>query len=290
VETGKNDGKTGKKTNAVLGRVLKRLGIISGAVLAIKPVADMINAILQFAVFGIIKYLEWISGGIKRIIEGFETIFGGVKDFGEAAWEYLKKAWNWALDFGEKIWEWIKTAWNWTLSIGEKIWEWIKTAWNWALDFGEKIWEWIKTAWNWALSIGEKIWEWIKTAWNWTLSIGDKIWEFIKTQWKWGLDIGKKLWAWIKQKLGGGDDSGDSNNNGFSGSGFTGSFDSLQDGIITKDGKIIKTHPNDTIIATQTPSLGGGSKNFYFYGVTPKEMLDVIKKELAGEVNLTSRF
>jgi len=61
------------------------------------------------------------------------------------------------------------------------------------------------------------------------------------------------------------------------------------DAIVTKD-RVIKTDPNDTIIATKGGMGTGSNKTFNFYGVTPKEMLDVIKRELANDRNISSRF
>ena len=63
------------------------------------------------------------------------------------------------------------------------------------------------------------------------------------------------------------------------------------DFIVTKGGRVIETSPEDTIIATKNPEgLGGGTKTFNFYGVTPQQMIDTIKRELGVDVFRSSRF
>ena len=63
------------------------------------------------------------------------------------------------------------------------------------------------------------------------------------------------------------------------------------DAIIKPDGSIIETDPRDTLIATKTPELlGGGSKTFNFYGVTSREMTDILKREIAIPSLRSSRF
>jgi len=57
----------------------------------------------------------------------------------------------------------------------------------------------------------------------------------------------------------------------------------VSDAIIS-GGQVIQTSPNDMIIATNKQSGTGGSKVFNFYGVTPQEMINVIKAELGGSV------
>ena len=60
--------------------------------------------------------------------------------------------------------------------------------------------------------------------------------------------------------------------------------------IITKSGKVIHTNPNDTIIATQTPGAQGGGNTFNFYGVTPDDFIDTIKRELGVDILRSGRF
>ena len=65
----------------------------------------------------------------------------------------------------------------------------------------------------------------------------------------------------------------------------------VDDAIIKPNGQVIKTNPQDTIIATKNPEgLGGGNKTFIFNGVTPQQVIDVIKRELGVDVIRSSRF
>ena len=85
-------------------------------------------------------------------------------------------------------------------------------------------------------------------------------------------------------KIGGGKSSG--GNNITSGGGEN------QDFIQRPGQRATPFSSQDTIIGVKnTGGLGGGgSKVFNFYGVTPQEMMDTIKRELATEVNASSRF
>jgi len=62
------------------------------------------------------------------------------------------------------------------------------------------------------------------------------------------------------------------------------------DAIIKPNGQIIRTNPNDTIIATQTPGNIGGNTTLNFYGVTPQEMITAMERHLGKGVIRASRF
>lgn len=59
-------------------------------------------------------------------------------------------------------------------------------------------------------------------------------------------------------------------------------FTKVNDAIITKDGKVIQTSPDDTITASKGGG-GGGGKTLNFYGVTPQEMMEYIRRELGPD-------
>jgi len=66
---------------------------------------------------------------------------------------------------------------------------------------------------------------------------------------------------------------------------------SVDDAIIKPNGQVIETDPKDTIIATRNPEASmGGNKTFIFNGVTPQQVIDVIKRELGVDVIRSSRF
>jgi len=64
----------------------------------------------------------------------------------------------------------------------------------------------------------------------------------------------------------------------------------VDDAIITKDGQVIQTNPEDTIIATQSPQNIGGAKNFIFNGMVPEQVIEFVKKELAKDGFAHGRF
>lgn len=66
--------------------------------------------------------------------------------------------------------------------------------------------------------------------------------------------------------------------------------DRIADGIITKDGKVIKTHPNDTIMAMQNPGKMGSTNNFYFNGMGMDEAMQRVKRELRQDLNTATRL
>ena len=72
--------------------------------------------------------------------------------------------------------------------------------------------------------------------------------------------------------------------------GIFGGGDRVGDAIIKPNGQVIRTDPNDTLIATKNPEGIGGSKTFNFFGVTPQEMIDVIERELGTRLNNSGRF
>jgi len=65
----------------------------------------------------------------------------------------------------------------------------------------------------------------------------------------------------------------------------------VNDAIITKTGQVVRTNPNDTIIATQNPAAlpgntgsnnAGGGVTLNFYGVTTDDMIQRVE-EVLGE-------
>lgn len=240
---------------------------------------------------------EFIWGIIK---DGWEIL----KNVGQWIWDtILKPAWEVLKNVGQWIWNTIlKPAWEFLLNVGEKIWtEILLPAWEFLKEVGLWIWtEILEPAFKWLSDIGSKIWGVIKDTWNWALNIGSKVWEAFKAAAIWTVDLGAKLWAWVKSKLDFGKDKEDlgkydKHGNYVGDKGKYNEFgEKVDDAIIKPDGTIIRTHPNDTIIATQTPEAlmggGGGTHNLYFYGVTPQEMINVIKRELGTNTLMSTRF
>lgn len=67
--------------------------------------------------------------------------------------------------------------------------------------------------------------------------------------------------------------------------------ESVDDAIIKPDGTIIRTNPNDTLIATQSPgSSGGRTMIFNFYGFTMDQAIERIKRELGSDQLIAGRY
>lgn len=69
---------------------------------------------------------------------------------------------------------------------------------------------------------------------------------------------------------------------------FTRADEVVQDAIITKRGEVIKTDPNDTIIATKNLGGLGGGNTFIFNGFGMDEAMERVKRELGTDINTNS--
>jgi len=63
---------------------------------------------------------------------------------------------------------------------------------------------------------------------------------------------------------------------------YGGQSKKVNDLIITKDGQVFETHPDDMIIATKGSMPLTIDEQFNFYGVSPDKMIQIIKRELGG--------
>jgi len=73
---------------------------------------------------------------------------------------------------------------------------------------------------------------------------------------------------------------------------------SVDDAIIQPNGRIIRTNPRDTLIATKNPGElfnpsnknGGTTVNFIFNGLSNEQMMEKIRREFGTRQTMTSRF
>ena len=329
-DMGKMSGDTGSSTSASPGKggnnlasgfkgILKALGPL--AILAsLKPIQDLLALILNFAVFGIIKSLiliwDWALAIGADWAAWWETgvaiwtsIVDWVKNVVSTIKEWFSNAITWIKELPGKIWtnikegfEWIKEkfvdAIQWIIGLPERIWgfikdgfEWIKEkldiVWEKIVDVKDSIIEWLGNAVDWIKNLPNNIWSAIKEGFQWIKDKVIEVWNSIKSLPQLIWDKIKALASLIATKIKEALPKNPFRRN----KNVDENGEPIEDAIITTDGRVLKTHPNDTIIATQNPGgLGGGQKIFNFYGVTPQEMMDVIKKELASNVNRTSRL
>ena len=302
----KDDAAKSKKSNGLLGNILSALGPLA-VLLTLKPVTDILSLILNFFMLGIIQIqklrIDLINAIITKLGEGWEYLKGlwetlkvKLTELKDLFVEWLALAIEWIKGLPAMIWEFLK-------GLPEQIWGYIQQGFNWLVEkFGilkeklgelkEKLVEKLTQLkdklvtkflglWETIKGLPGKIWEKIKEGFTWIKDKVAGVWESIKALPQLIWDKMKALAAMIGTAI---------KNTVGSLNPFKKST-SVNDAIIKPDGSVIKTHPNDTIIATQTPgSVGGGGKTFNFYGVTPQQMIDEVKRQLATEVNTASRY
>lgn len=315
-----NTKKQTKATGSKLGGIIK--GLAPLAILSqLKPIQDLLNILLGFIAFGILKVIKGIGNGIKSLPEklktigeipakAFRTVIGGLETFFKNIFDPIKKTWNTikekisdfkdnlvskVQELREKFNEFKENIKNLKDKVVDKLssiissigafftdlWSKMKEKFN---DFVENL----KTTWQNIKRLPEKIRDKIKTLWDdlkksfnekieGLVSVVEKVRDFLSDIWNGIKNLASDIADKIRGAIG--------NLNPFKRS------TSVDDAIIKPNGNVIKTNPNDTIIATQTPNnMGGGQKVFNFYGVTPEEMVDTIRRELRTDLYNNSRL
>jgi len=300
-------GKQGKKRSRMLA---KGIGIIAGILALLKTVQPLLDAgklflsIIMLAIFKLVKF--FMTGGFKNLIN---TVWTKIVEWLKIGWEFLKalpgkiweflktlpaKIWGFIKGLGTIIWNFIKAGFGWIIEklivVKDKLVAWLTNIWNtlkeWfgivvdkLVEWLSPILDWVKRVWSKIKELAGLIWEKIKVGFQWIKDKVTDVWNAIKNLpgkiWEKLKDLGKVIAEAVKAILpfGGGAD------------------DVVKDAIITKNGKVIKTNPNDTIVATQNPnSLGGGGKTINMFGVTPQEMIDTIRREFREDLNQAGRF
>lgn len=314
-------GKGGGGFFAGIGKSLVNIaaGILT-AITAMKPVQDMVKLGLSIIAFYLVKFVKWMAEVIPEALNYLAGLPGKI-------WEWIKQGWDWVVNklielkdkFVEwlsalpgKIWELLKEGWNWVVNklieLKDKFVEWLSNLPERIREKLRELWDYLGEKWENFKELmreklellKEKLKEWIDKAKDWFKELPIKIkekltelWNTLKETWQRFTDKLQSIWDSIKalpqriwdfmKNLGSIIASAIK-------SFFGGKSTSVDDAIIKPDGSIIKTHPNDTIIATQNPGGLGGGKVFNFYGVTPQEMVDVIRRELADDIRYSTRF
>jgi len=178
----------------------------------------------------------------------------------DAVKNLLSNVWNTLVEKFTLVIDWFKTLWT---AFTDKL----TLVWNILKELPEKIWTLLKEGFNWLKDR-------LTDAWNAITELPSRIWDFMKGLPQLIADAIKGFFGGIGSFLG-----------------FGSKSTSVGDAIIRPDGSIIKTDPNDTLIATQNPNgQGGGDKYFYFYGVTEDMFIDKIKRELMTDVLKAGRY
>lgn len=278
-------------------------GAAVGILFALKPLTDLFKILISFASIGLFRLVRsakflieaiTILGiiTIKKLKDGWDILKSGFRKFIDFAKELPGKIWAFIKELPGKIWEFMKAGFNF---VKDKIVEWsgklvegIKTLWEGAkgllvkgIERGKALFIKLK---EFAIDFKNKlkilpgmIWTKLKEGFNFVkdkltvlinkiVGLPQLIWNKLKGLAVLLADAIKDVLPFSKKKVG--------------------------DAIIRPNGDVIETDPRDTLVATQNPnSLGGGGGNtFVFNGVTPQEMIDVIRRELGTDINSISRF
>lgn len=251
---------------------------------------------------------------MEKLGEGWKWLTDIIAEWWGKAIEWIKalpgKIWEWLKALPGLIWEWLKAGFEWLVNTLKQGWEWLTSKLGELKDkFVEKVIELKEKLVSKFIELRDKFKEnlekvknklsnWLMVAVEWLKALPGKIWD--KTKQLAGL-----IWDKIKQGFNSivnaisklnpfkskGSSSGKFRDSSNVEKGSDGIYRRINDAIITKTGNIIHTNPNDTLIATQNPSsLGGGTNNFNFYGVTMQEAIDKVKQTIESDRIKSTRF
>jgi len=116
------------------------------------------------------------------------------------------------------------------------------------------------------VAVKDMIVTWLTKVWNSIKDLPQKIWNFME-------QLPRLIGMWVADALP-----------------FGSNIREVGDAVITNKGEVIKTDPQDTIIATKTPGQTGGGHTFVFNGVTPEQMIQEVERILGTSVNRSARF
>lgn len=301
------------------GKVIGLLGLIAAGLQGLQPIVDFIKLGTSFIVLVIAKAIKLIGEVIPSIKDTLVNFYNKGVELWTKLWDNISKVWEWL----KTIWEGIKAFFSDPVGNFKKalldLWNILKeklpflqkveTAVNSVKEGIKVLWDGIRTFFNdpigtikqafaevWAflkekLPFLEKVEGWVKSAVDYL----SKLWEDTKTWFndliKGILDLPKKIWDYMKELPGLLASKISSTIKNILPDWMSSKPKKADDFVVTSSGQVIQTNPNDTIYATKNTGIsGGGSKVFNFYGVTPQEMVDVIKRELVNDLSMYGRF
>jgi len=284
--SGVGEGRTAKKGVRLMGGIFKLLAVIGALLGALQPIVDVIKIAVMLVMWAILKLWKWFSGGgFGALISFIVTKLG----------EWFTIAVDWLAKLPGKIWELLQIGFNFLIKgilwltektisllawLGGWIWDGLRWLGGWLLAgwdlLKEKISEWLSNIMTKIIELKTALIEKLQTLKDKLAEKMERVISKLASMWETLKSIPGRIASSIKGAIG--------SLNPFK------KKDSIDDGIVTKDGKVIKTNPNDTIIATQNPGGTGGGKTFNFYGVTPEAMMNTIRTELMKDTNSSGRF
>jgi phage-related protein len=248
----------------------------------VKGVIDLVNGWPEIKerlsnIWGAIT--SWFKKAIDWIKEPPGKVWGFLKELPGLIWEHMKS-------LGSIIWEHTKIGFETVSNWLSEVWQSIKDFWN---DLTQKV-ESLKEGfvaklqegWEFIKGLPEKIWTELQKGFRWVVSRLGSIWTTLKGLPQKIWDKMKSLGSIIASKIKGAIRDLNPFKDG----------EKVDDAIVTSSGRVLKTSPQDTIIATKNPGgFGGpGNVNITFNGVTPQDMIEIIKRELGVDLRRASRF
>jgi len=190
-------GKEQKKQTKGILKTAGLIGLLVAAFRSLKPVIDIIAAVIAFIFFGILKLVKFLAqGGMAelfsklktKLVEWLKNLWEGFKTWIGEAWmkivEWLKNLWQGFKDGLTEAWnnivQWLKNLWQ---TFKDKI----KESWQNIKDALVRGWELLKEVFN---QVKEKIITWLKIGW----ALLEEGWGILK-EWF------AKIWGIIKDKF-----------------------------------------------------------------------------------------
>jgi hypothetical protein len=259
------------------------------------------------------RLVEWLSGLPSRIWEFLKSLPGMIWEFIKSGFEWVKellgKVWDFLGEMLQKLGAWLGEVWS---NIVDAVVSWFKDLVDKILDLRERIGNFFS---NLGDTIKEKFIELITSFKDRILNLRDKFLERLANvrdklvDWFKNLvqnikDLPSKIWDFMKSlpkmiadsirsffRIGGGSSGSRSPPPSNVSQGDDGIW-RVNDAVITKDGKIIRTAPDDTIIATKNPSSQSKdiTINLTFNGITSEKMMEQVRSVLGHEINRLTRF
>lgn len=308
--SGKDKSKEDEKQSFGISKMTGILAVIAAALKALQPIVDFIRLIAALTVIMVLKLLRAVGIDISKIPEYVQKLFSPL-DEQKTALNGIKQGILDNIGFGShNLGDESKPV-DENAGILDGIKEGFASEFEWLIDLKNAvvtaitnlagwIWDKLQQGYTWVVEKLQEIWnsikEFAKTTYQYLKELPGKIWDKLKTGFYWIRDKIQTAIDWIKSLPGKIASSIKNVIPSFSSAknsvvSAAKRFIGVDDAIITKDGQVIKTNPNDTIIATQNPGgQGGSTKIINIYGVHPKEIIDTIRREFATDINTSGRF
>lgn len=232
----------------------------------------------------------WLTVAVEFIKNLPQNIWGFLKNLGAVIWDFLSKGFDLVWQGLRNVMEVLDYFLRPIINRLKNLWQLIKEKFN--LLKTNLVSKLIELKNKFAQKIGllkDKVVDKLSSVIEWLKALPERIWSFLK-----GLPhlIGQQFLNVFKSFFGVGRGGGGSSGGGFPGGPGQGTIPigpSVNDAIITKRGEVIRTSPDDTIIATKNPGMGS-TNIFNFNGITSDEMIQKIERVLGTNIRQSGRF